>query len=154
VPASVSKTCLVRFDNNKCSVAASAVGRPVEVQAYADRIAIRQDGRVVGDVKPICRTCTSTFLSLAPNFKSAIGARARIKPSAGPLFDDDAIIELQLTDLGVRCFYVNAPELNASSSIRRYARLWCDIVGPSSHAVRASGGISTSGSYSRKLVTA
>jgi hypothetical protein len=47
VPASVSKTCLVRFDNNKYSVAASAVGRPVEVQAYADRIAIRQDGRIV-----------------------------------------------------------------------------------------------------------
>src|SRR5580700_10895394 len=45
VPASVSKTCLVRFDNNKYSVAASAVGRPVEVHAYADRIVIRQDGR-------------------------------------------------------------------------------------------------------------
>ena len=43
VPASVSKTCLVRFDNNKYSVAASAVGRPVEVHAYADRIVIRQD---------------------------------------------------------------------------------------------------------------
>src|SRR5246500_4893849 len=49
VPASVSKTCLVRFDNNKYSVAAGAVGRPVEVQAYADRIVIRQDGRVVGE---------------------------------------------------------------------------------------------------------
>jgi hypothetical protein len=49
VPASVSKTCLVRFDNNKYSVAASAVGRPVEVHAYADRIIIRQDGRVVGE---------------------------------------------------------------------------------------------------------
>ncbi|MGY3423015.1 transposase [Bradyrhizobium sp. F1.13.4] len=36
VTASVSKTCLVRFDNNKYSVAASAVGRPVEVQAYAN----------------------------------------------------------------------------------------------------------------------
>ena len=35
VPAAVSKTCLVRFDNNKYSVAAGAVGRPVEVQAYA-----------------------------------------------------------------------------------------------------------------------
>ena len=41
VPASVSKTCLVRFDNNKYSVTASAVGRPVEVHAYADRIVIR-----------------------------------------------------------------------------------------------------------------
>ena len=42
--ASVSKTCLVRFDNNKYSVASRAVGRPVEIQAYADRIVIRQDG--------------------------------------------------------------------------------------------------------------
>jgi transposase len=49
VPASVSKTCLVRFDNNKYSVAANAVGRPVEVLAYADRIVIRQDGRAVGE---------------------------------------------------------------------------------------------------------
>ncbi len=49
VPASVSKTCLVRFDNNKYSVAAGAIGRPVEVQAYADRVVIRQDGRVVGE---------------------------------------------------------------------------------------------------------
>jgi transposase len=47
VPASVSKTCLVRFDNTKYSVAASAVGRPVEVYAYADRIVIRQEGRIV-----------------------------------------------------------------------------------------------------------
>ena len=49
VPASVSKTCLVRFDNNKYSVAARAVGRPVEVHAYADRIVIRQDGRIVAE---------------------------------------------------------------------------------------------------------
>jgi transposase len=49
VPASVSKTCLVRFDNNKYSVVASAVGRPVEVHAYADRIVIRQDGRIVAE---------------------------------------------------------------------------------------------------------
>ena len=49
VPASVSKTCLVRFDNNKYSAAASAVGRPVEIRAYADRIELRQDGRIVGE---------------------------------------------------------------------------------------------------------
>ena len=30
-------------------MAASAVGRPVEVHAYADRIVIRQDGRIVGE---------------------------------------------------------------------------------------------------------
>ena len=49
VPAAVSKTCLVRFDSNKYSVAANAVGRPVEVHAYADRIVIRQDGRIVAE---------------------------------------------------------------------------------------------------------
>ena len=47
--ASVTKTCLVRYDNNSYSAAAHAVGRPVEVQAYADRIVIRQDGAVVGE---------------------------------------------------------------------------------------------------------
>jgi len=49
LPASVSKTCLVRFDNNKYSVIASAVGRPVEIRAYADRIELRQDGRIFGE---------------------------------------------------------------------------------------------------------
>jgi len=47
--AAVSKTCLVRFDNNKYSVAARAVGRPVEIQSYAERIVIRQDGAIVGE---------------------------------------------------------------------------------------------------------
>jgi transposase len=47
--AAVSKTCLVRFDNNKYSVNSRAVGRPVEIQAYADRIVIRQDGAIVGE---------------------------------------------------------------------------------------------------------
>jgi hypothetical protein len=45
----VSKTCLVQFDRNKYSVNASAVGRPVEVHAYADRIVICQDGRMVAE---------------------------------------------------------------------------------------------------------
>ncbi len=49
LPASVSKTCLVRFDNNKYSVNAGAVGRPVDIHAYADRIVFRQDGRVVAE---------------------------------------------------------------------------------------------------------
>lgn len=48
VPASVSKTCLVRFDSNRYSVSASAVGRPVEIRAYAERIELWQEGRVVG----------------------------------------------------------------------------------------------------------
>ena len=45
----VSKTCLVRFDNNQYSVAARAVGRPVDVRAYADRIVIRQDGEIAAE---------------------------------------------------------------------------------------------------------
>ena len=49
VEAAVSKTCLVRFDNNHYSVAARAVGRPVDVRAYADRIVIRQDGETVAE---------------------------------------------------------------------------------------------------------
>jgi hypothetical protein len=50
----------VRFDNNKYSVAASAVGRPVEVHAYADRIVIRQDGRIVGE-HPRSFGCSETI---------------------------------------------------------------------------------------------
>ena len=49
VTASVSKTCLVRFDNNRYSVSAHAVGRPVEVRAYAERIELRQGGKIVGE---------------------------------------------------------------------------------------------------------
>jgi hypothetical protein len=59
--AAVSKTCLVRFDNNKYSVTSHAVGRPVEIQAgacpraarsadpWAERIVVRQDGAIVGE---------------------------------------------------------------------------------------------------------
>ena len=47
--ASVSKTCLVRFDRNKYSVMSKAVGRPVDVHAYADRIVIKQDGVIVAE---------------------------------------------------------------------------------------------------------
>ncbi len=49
VPASVSKTCLVRFDKNRYSVDARAVGRPVEIRAYAERIEFWQAGKVVGE---------------------------------------------------------------------------------------------------------
>lgn len=49
VPAPVSKTCTVRFDNNKYSVLSTAVGRPVEVHAYGDRIVIKPDGVTVAE---------------------------------------------------------------------------------------------------------
>jgi hypothetical protein len=45
----VSKTCLVRFDNNRYSVDAHAGGRAVEVRAYAERIEVWQDGKVVAE---------------------------------------------------------------------------------------------------------
>ena len=48
VPASVSKTCLIRFDKNRYSVDARAVGRAVEIRTYADRLECWQDGRIVG----------------------------------------------------------------------------------------------------------
>ena len=47
--AEVSKTCLAWFDNNKYSVASRAVGWPVKIKAYADRIVLRQDGAVVAE---------------------------------------------------------------------------------------------------------
>jgi hypothetical protein len=47
IPAAVSKTCLVRFDRNRYSVPCHAVGRPVEIMAYAERIVIRQDGQIL-----------------------------------------------------------------------------------------------------------
>ena len=47
VPASVSKTCLVRFDRNRYWVDARAVGQPVEIRAYADRLECWQAGVVV-----------------------------------------------------------------------------------------------------------
>ena len=47
--AAVSKTCLVSYDKNRYSVMAQAVGRPVEVHAYADSITVRQSGQVVAE---------------------------------------------------------------------------------------------------------
>jgi Integrase core domain len=49
VYAACASATALRFDNNKYSVNASAVGRPVEIHAYADRVVIRQDGRPVAE---------------------------------------------------------------------------------------------------------
>ena len=54
---------------------ASAVGRPVEVRAYADRIELRQDGRVVGEHPPRLRPRPDRLRSLA--------LRAGAGPQAG-----------------------------------------------------------------------
>ena len=51
----VSKTCLVRFDNNHYSVPARAVGRPVDVRAYADRIVIRLRRDKQGEIRASIR---------------------------------------------------------------------------------------------------
>ena len=42
-----SKTCLVRYDRNQYSVASSAAAKPVELKAYADRVVIRHQGKIV-----------------------------------------------------------------------------------------------------------
>jgi transposase len=46
---SASKTCLVRFDSNRYSVAAAAAGRPVQVRAYAERIVVWSNGQAVAE---------------------------------------------------------------------------------------------------------
>lgn len=54
--AKVSSTALVTFDRNRYSVHVSAVGNPVTVRAYADRLTFVQDGRTVGfHLRRFCR---------------------------------------------------------------------------------------------------
>jgi len=45
----VQKNCLVQFDRNRYSVEARAVGRTVQLHAYAERIVVRMDGELVAD---------------------------------------------------------------------------------------------------------
>lgn len=51
VPASVSKTCLVASTTTTTRWW-PAVRRPINVHGYADRIVIRQDGRIVAEHPP------------------------------------------------------------------------------------------------------
>jgi hypothetical protein len=81
----VSKTCLVRFDNNKYSVAARAVGRPVEIQAYADRIVIRQDGAVVAEAPSPLRPRRDDLRPLA--LRAGAGQEAGALRNGAPLRD-------------------------------------------------------------------
>jgi len=83
VPASVSKTCLVRFDNNKYSVTASAVGRPVEVHAYADRIVIRQGRTHRCRASALIRPRRDDLRSLA--LRAGAGPQARRPAQRRPL---------------------------------------------------------------------
>ena len=73
VPASVSKTCLVRFDNNRYSVSAHAVGRPAGAcLRRADRIA---PGRPPGRrTSPLLRPRSDRVRSLA--LRAGAGAQA------------------------------------------------------------------------------
>jgi hypothetical protein len=90
VPASVSKTCLVRFDNNRYSVSAHAVGRPVEIRAYADRIELRQDGRlvkigarIVRHGRPIIFRMTEVMVPRGL-FQTILGAITALRPLPPP----------------------------------------------------------------------
>jgi hypothetical protein len=88
VPASVSKTCLVRFDNNKYSVMAKALGRPVEVHAYADRIVIRQDGAIFAE-HARCFGRGETDENIEEYFRSGRTPKRRVRPRRqrpGPLY--------------------------------------------------------------------
>jgi hypothetical protein len=54
--ARVSSTALVAFDRNSYSVHVSAVGNPVMVRAYADRLTFVQDNKTVGShLRRFCR---------------------------------------------------------------------------------------------------
>jgi transposase len=48
-PLRVSSTCLVNYDRNRYSVPAAYAGKPVSLRAYAERIQIVADERVVAD---------------------------------------------------------------------------------------------------------
>ena len=58
----MSKLCLVRSDNNKYSVMSTVVGRTVDVFAYADRIVIKHNGTVVGEIHGRSRATTSSTM--------------------------------------------------------------------------------------------
>ena len=45
----VSPTCLIAFDRNRYSVPASYANRPVSVRAYAERVVITAEGRVLAE---------------------------------------------------------------------------------------------------------
>ncbi|MBF0554404.1 MAG: IS21 family transposase [Nitrospirae bacterium] len=51
IPARVTTTALVSYDNNRYSVEAFAVGRTAMIRAYAQRIVIVKDGEVIGEHK-------------------------------------------------------------------------------------------------------
>ena len=53
----------------------SAVGRPVEIRAYADRIELRQDGRIVGEHRALLRARPDGVRSLA--LRAGSGPQAR-----------------------------------------------------------------------------
>jgi len=56
IPARVTSTSLVSYDNNRYSVDASAVGRTAMIRAYADRIVMVHDGNVIGEhQRQFCR---------------------------------------------------------------------------------------------------
>ncbi|MEI7833486.1 MAG: IS21 family transposase [bacterium] len=48
-PVRVSSTALVNYDTNRYSVAAASAGKTVMLRAYAERIVIMQDNRIIGE---------------------------------------------------------------------------------------------------------
>ena len=60
----VTRTCLINFDRNKYSVQSRAVGGPGQLQVYATRIVLRQNG-VLAETRP------SSILGTMSRFSSA-----------------------------------------------------------------------------------
>jgi Mu transposase-like protein len=124
VPASVSKTCLVRFDNNRYSVAASAVGRPVEIHAYANRIELGQGVhsapklnfnncffKIFRDKNVITINEAYALLHKCPDNKRFIRNKLIIWRKQGlaePIYEwtseNSTLVELRLTSLGQSYF--------------------------------------------------
>ena len=104
--ASVSPTCMVRFDNNRYSVEARAVGRPVEIRGYAELVEIMLGGELVGSHRrrfgrnrqvydithfiPILERKPGALRNGAP-FKAGLlpGPLAQVKERLGRLEDGD-----------------------------------------------------------------
>jgi transposase len=80
VTASISKTCLVQFDKNKYSVSAHAVGRPVEVRAYADRIELRPGRAGCRRSPPLLRARADGVRSLVDGCLNPRLSGARCRP--------------------------------------------------------------------------
>ncbi len=85
-------------------MAASAVGRPVEVHAYADRIVIRQDGRIRPEISDCCDDVLfqPSFAICACTTSALLGPRSRNSSGlVSPRINDRMMIRAAAMTSGV-----------------------------------------------------